>query len=409
MTKTIGTILGSAALCLALSMPIARAQDYPPGDTPTPPPPSLMPAGMARKMIPEPSTAKPASDIVPADFPPGIKADPLAPPPEVAPIATAHSAPVPLAPVNVVPAIVPTAPPSLINPPHGTSTVSTLENPDAPPPVVKSEKKHAKISRKHHGKASAKVVKAHAPTKQEKAEARLRMAQGWLDQLNYNPGKIDGKPGKGTKAALKAFQKDHVLPASGELTPKTYDALASEIKKLEAAKKVVAVEVAQPVLPPTPEFFMHHPDYYGYYSDGYTNPTMLQSPQGVPTRYGDLSISDKTEDSKRHFEITLNGGSVFTADDQPGVVNISRTFNLDEADAFLITSFAAGDTVCPYRHYLVVVRQSVHGVLPIANCTRDYGAYTAAGSLFISFPEKRGNGWAAGSMWRYENGALQQL
>lgn len=86
-----------------------------------------------------------------------------------------------------------------------------------------------------------------------------------------------------------------------------------------------------------------------------------------------------------------------------------RTFNLSNADAIVLTSYAAGDSVCPYRHYLLVVRSNTSGLNPIEECTRDYQAYTENGMLYISFAGPHADGWSSGAMWRYDNGTLTKL
>jgi hypothetical protein len=61
----------------------------------------------------------------------------------------------------------------------------------------------------------------------------IRGAQARLNNLGYEPGPVDGSSGKRTKAALKAFQRNHpeanqsVAP-SGELDQKTQDDLKSD-------------------------------------------------------------------------------------------------------------------------------------------------------------------------------------
>lgn len=53
--------------------------------------------------------------------------------------------------------------------------------------------------------------------------------QRLLTELGYKPGPIDGMRGKRTTDALKKFQIDHKLPATGELDPET-------VRQLQEAK-----------------------------------------------------------------------------------------------------------------------------------------------------------------------------
>ncbi len=46
-----------------------------------------------------------------------------------------------------------------------------------------------------------------------------------LTELGYKPGPSDGKPGQRTTNALKKFQREHKLPATGTLDVATIHAL----------------------------------------------------------------------------------------------------------------------------------------------------------------------------------------
>lgn len=62
------------------------------------------------------------------------------------------------------------------------------------------------------------------------ARLTLRQAQTLLAGMGYNPGPADGTPGRRTTAALRAFQQDHGLPASGQLDSATRRALATRAR-----------------------------------------------------------------------------------------------------------------------------------------------------------------------------------
>jgi lytic murein transglycosylase len=55
-------------------------------------------------------------------------------------------------------------------------------------------------------------------------------AQSGLARLGYNPGAPDGMIGLGTRQALRAWQRDHGLPADGHLTPDLVSRLRSGAK-----------------------------------------------------------------------------------------------------------------------------------------------------------------------------------
>lgn len=62
------------------------------------------------------------------------------------------------------------------------------------------------------------------------AKKTIQGAQERLQALGYQPGSTDGLMGAKTTAALKKFQSDHGLSASGLLDHKTIGALSAEKK-----------------------------------------------------------------------------------------------------------------------------------------------------------------------------------
>jgi peptidoglycan hydrolase-like protein with peptidoglycan-binding domain len=53
--------------------------------------------------------------------------------------------------------------------------------------------------------------------------------------LGYNVGKVDGKLGSKTRAAIKAFQKAQHLSVDGKITPKLLEQLKMAIKSKPSA------------------------------------------------------------------------------------------------------------------------------------------------------------------------------
>ena len=70
-----------------------------------------------------------------------------------------------------------------------------------------------------------------------------------LKKLGYYTKAIDGSFGKGTLAAVQAFQKDHGLAGAGEVDQKTVDALAAALLPEEILQ---AEETTVPVTTPSP-------------------------------------------------------------------------------------------------------------------------------------------------------------
>jgi outer membrane murein-binding lipoprotein Lpp len=74
-----------------------------------------------------------------------------------------------------------------------------------------ADEKEAKAKRKFIGE-----IKSRPNTKQ---------VQIALKNAGYNPGTIDGRMGKGTRDAIKAFQKAHNLAADGKVGSQTWNLL----------------------------------------------------------------------------------------------------------------------------------------------------------------------------------------
>lgn len=61
-------------------------------------------------------------------------------------------------------------------------------------------------------------------------DATALAIQEGLTALGYNPGPTDGKPGPATEAAIEAYQRDHQLPVTGQVSRE----LAAQIDKAAA-------------------------------------------------------------------------------------------------------------------------------------------------------------------------------
>ncbi len=61
---------------------------------------------------------------------------------------------------------------------------------------------------------------------------RVEKLQGWLTQLGYSHGGVDGNFGTGTRDALTRLQKDAGLPQTGQLGPQTRKALEEKLAAL---------------------------------------------------------------------------------------------------------------------------------------------------------------------------------
>ena len=59
-----------------------------------------------------------------------------------------------------------------------------------------------------------------------------RAVQQRLAELGYKPGPIDGMNGPRTRAAVRAFQRDHKLAQTGKVTPEVIEALSKAQSKV---------------------------------------------------------------------------------------------------------------------------------------------------------------------------------
>jgi hypothetical protein len=79
------------------------------------------------------------------------------------------------------------------------------------------------------------TIAGGAETNPEEAKGRvdrdLMQVQGRLKELGHDPGPIDGRMHPQTQAALKAFQKDYGLAATGEVDAETRAALGLSTKE----------------------------------------------------------------------------------------------------------------------------------------------------------------------------------
>jgi hypothetical protein len=69
------------------------------------------------------------------------------------------------------------------------------------------------------------LAAAYARTCDLPPDLTLRAAQAALLYLDFNPGPVDGLPGRRTHSALSAFQSCHGLAITGELNPVTHEVL----------------------------------------------------------------------------------------------------------------------------------------------------------------------------------------
>lgn len=77
---------------------------------------------------------------------------------------------------------------------------------------------------RHGGSRSSRSAVRSGPSR-----ATVKQMQGILNQLGYDTGTPDGLPGRKTRAAISAFQKDNGLAVDGKLGAKTISALRKAV------------------------------------------------------------------------------------------------------------------------------------------------------------------------------------
>lgn len=79
-----------------------------------------------------------------------------------------------------------------------------------------------------------KTITIEEPNKEVrevKSRPTVKQIQEALANAGYNPGAIDGKNGRQTRDAVRAFQRAHGLPVDGKVGRKTWEALKEYLDK----------------------------------------------------------------------------------------------------------------------------------------------------------------------------------
>jgi hypothetical protein len=283
---------------------------------------------------------------------------------------------------------------------------------DTPPAYAYFKHTHKHMVHKAKKKTKTKVKKS-------KINTMLRDAQTSLINLDYTPGQPDGLLGPKTVAAIKAFQRDHHLKATGKLTHETYNAI---IKADKTRAMSSLPNVPTPLIPvPASDTLPTQPGLTGTTNQQYADPLLggqtvagsSSSGQAVRTqelssRFAKLDINENLNGNTRRYNLTLNGEPILQIDNQPSIIGMSPSYKLSNEDAVILTTYVQDDNVCPYKQYLLTLSQSKNELRAFGNCTQGYQARVVQDSLFVTFPEIDDQR-VAGATWRYEEGFLEKL
>jgi peptidoglycan hydrolase-like protein with peptidoglycan-binding domain len=72
-------------------------------------------------------------------------------------------------------------------------------------------------------------------------DPRVQLVQSGLSELGYSPGPVDGLLGDQTRDAIRKFERDRRLPASGEISVRLID----ELRKITGLSVLSALESAR--------------------------------------------------------------------------------------------------------------------------------------------------------------------
>lgn len=254
---------------------------------------------------------------------------------------------------------------------------------------------HTAAHRSSHGHKTHAQYKHGAKGKKATANKHNNVweAQSHLSHLGYYNGSVDGKYGAKTKAAVKAFQLHNGLKVDGKVGSLTLAAL----RRLDlAATSNFAPPPVATAAPLFGEVAQHYADV------GSTTPI-------VPSRFAQVQVNERDDAvAGKVYDVTVNDQPLITAEEQPAIIGVSRTFSLDNEDVVIFTAYRPNDTICSYKHFLLSLTADGTHLHEIMNCTRGYQASAAHGSVFVTFPEED-DARVVGATWRYDNGSLQKL
>jgi peptidoglycan hydrolase-like protein with peptidoglycan-binding domain len=119
-------------------------------------------------------------------------------------------------------------------------------------PGPKTEEAIKAYQRKHDlqvdGKATAELLdrirfnrRIAEIAKPSVPDPRVQLVQSGLSELGYSPGPVDGLLGDQTRDAIRKFERDRRLPASGEISVRLID----ELRKITGLSVLSALESAR--------------------------------------------------------------------------------------------------------------------------------------------------------------------
>jgi len=188
----------------------------------------------------------------------------------------------------------------------------------------------------------------------------------------------------------------------GKETRRVMKEAASKKAEVEAQKALdVAMEQA-PVAPPEPIDLnapINQDDEW----------PLTGGPKIIPSRFAHIEAAESGEETKKTYMISMNGQPLLTVNNQPSVIGLSKTFDLENEDAIVVTTYNQDNrTFCPYKNHVLIVSPTGTNLLELENCTRGYTAQKMGDALYITFTERESNR-PVGAAWKLEGMTLSRL
>ncbi len=259
--------------------------------------------------------------------------------------------------------------------------------------VAEAPAAFAKTSHKSSAAAKKSAAKKKAPS------TSIHTVQSQLADLGYYTGSVDGKNGPMTKRAVKDFQKDKGLKATGALDSKTVSTLAQAAYTVRGADYYAA----------KPASSGRSLSAGGSLGTLTSVEPVVREPDPFATRYGTFAVTeDEVAGQMKNYTLSLNGQAVLTVTNQAGPLRNSGTFQVGDEDAIVLTTYT-GRPNCLYDNNLIVVRAD-GAVLKynIPVCAAETSGEVKDLSFFINFADGY-DGSKPGVIWRYYRGTLNAL
>jgi lipoprotein-anchoring transpeptidase ErfK/SrfK len=148
-------------------------------------------------------------------------------------------------------------------------------------------------------------------------DLQIVQTQVVLDRLGFSPGVIDGRTGQSLKSAISGFQKARGLPVTGELDPRTQEAMAQyrEVKPT-VTLQIAAADLQGPFVDPFPKSYPDQAklDHLGYRNalealseKFHTTPATLAAlnPPGTQIRAGSTVVFPNVAPTSRDYPANL--------------------------------------------------------------------------------------------------------